>query len=212
MIKKLLVVITLATVVIACGDKKKDNTEAQQFVCVGALVESADSLLALDEVTLVGKLGLCPVSKEDVVLAGKGVFVKVVPAEGIVVDTLLFCKAVLVTGKLSAEVLDSAAVAACEAKLAECKASCEKAKEECKGEAKEAETKSCCAKKEEDKGCCAKKEERKSCCSAPKAGDKVFTITVTKVEKFECAAKEEDHCAKKEEVEQPAETEEQVTE
>ncbi|MDR1198880.1 MAG: hypothetical protein LBK94_07730 [Prevotellaceae bacterium] len=188
MIKKLLVVITLATVVIACGDKKKDNTEAPKCVSIEVLAESADSLVALDEVTLVGKLGLCPVSKEDVVLAGKGALVKVVPAEGFVVDTLLFGKAVAATGKLAVEVLDSAAVAALEAKLAECKASCEKAKEGEKVVPDEsAEAKSCCAKKEE-----------KSCCSAPKAGDKLYTVTVSKIEEVECPAKD-DKCCKKEE-------------
>jgi hypothetical protein len=199
MIKKLLVVITLATVVIACGDKKKDNTEtALKCVGVEVLAESADSLVALDEVTLVGKLGLCPVSKEDVVLAGKGVLVKVVPAEGVVVDTLLFGKAVAVTGKLSVEVLDTATVAALEAKLAECKASCEKAKEEQTVATDEsAETKSCCAKK-----------EGKSCCSAPKAGDNVYTVTVTKLEEVKCSAKDDACCKKAEE----KTTEEQVQE
>ncbi|MDR1983571.1 MAG: hypothetical protein LBQ28_01930 [Prevotellaceae bacterium] len=187
MIKKLLVVITLAAVVVACGDKKKDNTEQPKFVGVEALVESADSLVALDEVTLVGKLGLCPLTKEDVVLAGKGTLVKVVPAEGVIVDTLLFGGAAAVTGKLSFEVLDSATVAELEAKLAECKAACTKAKEEV--EVKETET---TENAEVKKGCCAKEE--KSCCSAPKAGDKVFTITVVKVEKFECPNK--DKCCK----------------
>ncbi|MDR0754463.1 MAG: hypothetical protein LBF04_03650 [Prevotellaceae bacterium] len=184
MIKKLLVVITLATVVIACGDKKKDNKETPK-VCVEALAESADSLVALDEVTLVGKLGLCPVSNEDVVLAGKGALVKVVPAEGVNVDTLLFGKPVAVTGKLSVEVLDSAAVAVLEANVAEKKAACEKAKEEKKVENAEAETKSCCAKK-----------EGKTCCSAPKAGDKLYTVTVTKIEAFECPEKDEKSCEK----------------
>ncbi|MDR0420737.1 MAG: hypothetical protein LBH30_04705 [Prevotellaceae bacterium] len=187
MIKKLLVVITLATVVIACGDKKKDNTETSKCVGVELLAESADSLVALDEVTLVGKLGLCPVSKKDVVLKGKGIFVKVVPAEGVIVDTLLFCKAVAVTGKLSFEILDSATIAACEVKHAECKASCEKAKAEQEITTDETAEKTCCAKK-----------EGKSCCSAPKAGDKFFTITVTKLEEFECPAKD-DKCCKKEE-------------
>jgi hypothetical protein len=193
MIKKLLVVITLATVVIACGDKKKDNTEAPKHVGVEALVESADSLVALGEVTLVGKLGLCPVSKEDVVLAGKGASVKVVPAEGVNVDTLLFGKHVAVTGKLSVEVLDSATVAAFEAQIVEHKAACEKAKEEQKIETekvKDAE--------EEAKGCCAKKEG-KSCCSAPKAGDKLYTVTVTKIEEFACQEKSDKCCSKKEE-------------
>ncbi|MDR2651981.1 MAG: hypothetical protein LBC68_06655 [Prevotellaceae bacterium] len=186
MIKKLFVVITLATVVIACGDKKKDNTEAPKYVGVEALVESADSLVALDEVTLVGKLGLCPVSKEDVVLAGKGTLVKVVPAEGVTVDELLYGKAVAVTGKLSVEELDSVAVAALEAKLAEVKAACEQAKAEDKDAATTEETKSCCA-----------KEEGKSCCSKPKVGDKVYTVTVTKVEEFVCPEKD-DKCCKKE--------------
>jgi hypothetical protein len=192
MIKKLLVVITLATVVIACGDKKKDNTKAPKHVGVEALVESADSLVALDEVTLVGKLGLCPVSKEDVVLAGKGASVKVVFAEGVNVDTLLFGKHVAVTGKLSVAVLDSAAIAALESKLVEHKADCKKAKEEQKVETeqvKDAEA--------EAKGCCAK-EEGKSCCSAPKAGDKLYTVKVTKVEEFSCPEKD-DKCSKKEE-------------
>ncbi|MDR2293361.1 MAG: hypothetical protein LBE11_07815 [Prevotellaceae bacterium] len=191
MIKKLLVVITLATVVIACGDKKKDNTDAPKCVGVETLAESADSLVALDEVTLVGKLGLCPVSNEDVVLAGKGALVKVVPAEGVNVDTSLFGKPVAVTGKLSVEVLDSAAVAALEAKVAEKKAACEKAKEEKKVE-----------NADEAKGCCAKKEG-KSCCSAPKAGDKLYTVTVTKVEEYQCPEKEETNCEK--EGEKPAE-------
>ncbi|MDR2127219.1 MAG: hypothetical protein LBP63_10375 [Prevotellaceae bacterium] len=186
MIKKLLVVITLATVVVACGDKKKDNTEAPKYVNVEALVESADSLVALDEVTLVGKLGLCPFTKEDVVLAGKGAVVKVVPANGVTVDTLLLGKSVSVTGKLSVEVIDSAAVAALEAKLAECKAACEKAKEEQKTETEEvkdtATAKSCC------------KKEGKSCCSTPKVGDKLYTVTVTKVEEFECPKKDDKSC------------------
>lgn len=188
MIKKLLVVITLVTVVVACGDKKKDNTETPQYVGVDALVESADSLVALDEVTLVGKLGLCPVTKEDLVLAGKGTFVKVVLAEGVNVDTLLYGKGVAVVGKLSVEVLDEEAIAAVEAKLAECKAACDKAKEEKVAEEKVAED----ATAEPKEGCCANKE--KSCCSAPKVGDKVYTITVTKVEEFECPNK--DKCCK----------------
>lgn len=183
MIKKLLVVITLVTVVVACGDKKKDNTETPKYVGVEALVESADSLVALDEVTLVGKLGLCPLTKEDLVLAGKGTLVKVVLAEGVVVDTLLYGKAVAVAGKLSYEVLDADAIAALEAKLAECKASCEKAKEEKVAEDATAEPK---------EGCCANKE--KSCCSAPKVDDKVYTIKVTKVEEFVCPNK--DKCCK----------------
>ncbi|MDR1554189.1 MAG: hypothetical protein LBS69_12145 [Prevotellaceae bacterium] len=207
MIKKLFVVITLATVVIACGDKKKDNTDASNYVGVEALVESADSLVALDEVTLVGKLGLCPLSKEDVVLAGKGTLVKVVPAEGFTVDTLLYGKPVAVTGKLSVVELDSVAVAALEAKLAEVKVACEQAKaEEKTEEVKDAEA-------PEAKGCCAKKEG-KSCCSAPKVGDKVYTVTVTKVEEFECPEKSDKCCKKEEEkvAEDQQPTDEQVQE
>jgi hypothetical protein len=184
MIKKLLVAITLVAVVVACGDKKKDNNEAQ-YVKVCALVESADSLVALDEVTLVGKLGLCSFTKEDVVLAGKGVVVKVVPAEGVLVDTLLFGKAVAVTGKLSVDVLDSVAVAELEAKLAEHKATCAKACEKAKEEQK---TEEVAEVKDGEAKECHKKEE-KSCCSAPKAGNKVYTVTVTKIEEFECPDK-----------------------
>ena len=189
MIKKLLVVITLVAVVAACGDKKKDNTEAQKFVCVDALNEDADALLALDEVTLVGKLAKCPITDDGVVLVGKGAFIGIVPAEGVEVDKTLLCNAVSVTGKLSVTEWDADAIAALEAKCAEAKAACTKHAEE--NPATE-ETKKCCAEKEkEGKTCCsAGKEEGKTCCSAPKVGDKFYVLTVTKIEKFECPDKE----------------------
>jgi hypothetical protein len=199
MIKKLLVVITLATVVIACGDKKKDNTDASNYVSVANLVENADSLLNLAEVTLVGKLeGVCPVSGNLLVKGANGAFVQLVLAEGVSVDSLLFGGAVAVTGKLSATVLDSDAIAELEAKAAEAKEACAAAKEEKTCEKAEAK---------EEKACCAKKEG-KSCCSAPKAGDSVYTLTAAKVEKFECPNAEK--CCKASE--EAAATEEQPAE
>jgi hypothetical protein len=184
MIKKLLVVMTLVTVIVACGDKKKDSTEAPKFAGVAALVESADSLLALDEVTLVGKLAICPVSQEDVVLVGKGAFVKVALGEGVALDETLLDNAAAVTGKLSFVELDEAAIAELEAKCAEVKETCAKKAEEVATEGNAtAEPKKCCAEK-----------EGKSCCSAPKVGDKIFTLTATKIEKFECPNK--DKCCK----------------
>jgi hypothetical protein len=182
MIKKLLVVITFAALVVACGDKKKNNVEEPKIFGVEALIESEN------EVTLIGKLGICPVSQEDVVLAGKGAFVKVVLAEGVELDETLIGGGASVTGTLSAIVLDEEAIAELEARFAEVKEKCcaKKAAEE---GAENAEPKKCCKEKEGEKCCKDKEGKEKSCCSAPKLGDKIFILTATKIEKFECPNK-----------------------
>jgi hypothetical protein len=187
MIKKLLVAITLVAVVVACGDKKKSTTEeAPKCVCVASLAENADSLMNLAEVTVVGKLATCPLSN-GFVLKGEGAFAQIILAEGVEVNEELVGGPVSVTGKLSAITLDSAAIAEIEAKMAEAKANCEAAKEEtCEKKCEKAEG-------TEEKGCCSK-EEGKKCCAAPKVGDNVFTLTVTKIEKFECANAEKKCC------------------
>ena len=193
MIKKLLVVIMFAATVVACSDKKKEKAEEPNFIGVEALIERADELLALEEVTLVGKLDACPVSQEAVVLIGKGAFVQVVLAEGVSCDEFLG-KAAQVTGKLSFVELTEECIAAMEEKFEEAKAACA---EKC---AKKAEEEKTCADSEEAKKCCKEKEKS---CTELKVGDKFYTLTATKIEKFECpkAGKccgDEKACEKKE--------------